>query len=281
MKRKILILFSGGLDSRLVLKILKEKFSSKDILAMHFKMPFLQKFELAEIKKFLKDENIDLKIFDVCRGKLLKEYLELIWSPRYGYGRGVNPCVDCRLWMLEKAKKFGEKKFGNFVLATGEVPGQRPMSQTKSKQRIIDGNIGVDVLRPLEDLGINGRRRDKQISLADKFEIDYPTPSGGCLLCDKNFKKRFQVLLSNNSINEKNLKLVSIGRHFFIKDEWFVVGRNEEENKIIEGFSNSLKSASGVPAVYFSSRKSKNFARDLQKDFSKNGKRIKYKEFMV
>ncbi|MFX1323929.1 MAG: hypothetical protein ACFE8N_03160 [Promethearchaeota archaeon] len=138
---------------------------------------------------------------------------------------------------------------------------------------IINKEIGFELERPLIDFGIRGRNRKKQIALAKKYRIKYPHPAGGCLLCEKELKKRFELLIGKNLVDEKTLKLVSVGRHFFIKNCWFVVGRNENENKIIEKFRNCIKSAKARPAVYFEKADYKNIAKELQEDYKTGGKK--------
>jgi len=230
MTNKIAVMFSGGLDSRLVLKLMSEK---ADVTALHFKFPFSKDAE-SEIREFCKEHGVGLKIFDCTKGKLLKEYLEMIKNPLYGRGAGINPCVDCKVFMLKKAKEYADKH-GIDKIATGEVLGQRPMSQLKTQLEIIEKQSGLKgrLLRPLNDLGLQGRKRDKQIKMAEDFKIDYPGPAGGCLLCETALKNRLKFLI-NRGLNSEEIKLCNIGRHFLIDNCWIVIGRDDKENKIIE-----------------------------------------------
>jgi len=263
MKQKCAVLFSNGLDSRLAVKIMKEK--NFEVLAFYFNLPFGKKI-LGDVKKFCLQEKVKLKIFDCCKGKLLKEYLEVLKNSKYGRGAGFNCCIDCKIFMFHKAREFAEDK-NIKLIATGGILGQRPMSQTSKSLKIIDKETGINIFRPLVGLGISGRTRKKQIELAKKYKINYPTPAGGCLLCEKQLKKRFEVLIKNDLIDGKNLKLANIGRHFFRNNCWFVVGRNEKENKIIRGFKeNFVEDKKGKPAVYFNN-KGKKFAEELQKTY--------------
>ncbi len=233
-KQKCLVMFSGGLDSRLAIKIMQDK--GFDVLAVFFKLPFGTgccsegcSFNFSQL------QGIELKIFDCSNGKLLQEYLNVIKQAKHGTGAGVNPCIDCRIFMLKKAKKFADKKKIKFI-STGEVTGQRPMSQQPKQVKLIGKETGLEqrIIRPLIDFyNISGRSRKKQIALAKKFKIKYPSPAGGCLLCEKELKNRLKFLLTRG-LNEEEIKLVNVGRHFLIDKFWVVIGRDEKENKIIE-----------------------------------------------
>ncbi len=233
-KQKCLVMFSGGLDSRLAIKIMQDK--GFDVLAVFFKLPFGTgccsegcSFNFSQL------QGIELKIFDCSNGKLLQEYLNVIKQAKHGTGAGVNPCIDCRIFMLKKAKKFADKKKIKFI-STGEVTGQRPMSQQPKQVKLIGKETGLEqrIIRPLIDFyNISGRSRKKQIALAKKFKIKYPSPAGGCLLCEKELKNRLKFLLTRG-LNEEEINLVNVGRHFLIDKFWVVIGRDEKENKIIE-----------------------------------------------
>lgn len=301
------VMLSGGLDSRLVLKIMQEQLGTKNVVCLFFKLPFGAGCCHEEsCFDFAKTQNSKLEIFDCTKGKLLKEYLSIIKNPKFGIGKGINPCVDCRLFMLKKAKKYIEKNNIDIVV-TGEVLGERPMSQKSKSLKIIEKESGLKgkLLRPLSAklleetdvekegfvdrtkfLDIEGRQRQRQIELAKKYEISYPTPAGGCLLCEKFLRKRFKKLIKNDLINETNLPLASLGRHFFFhkedKNYWFIVGRDEVENEIIEKFENSLPSEKGTPAVYHhdKDKDSRKRAKELQEGYRsrlKNSKKIREK----
>jgi len=234
MKEKCIVMFSGGLDSRLAIKIMQEK--GFEILAVFFKLPFGTgccnegcSFNFSQM------QGIKLKIFDCTKGKLLQEYLEVIKSAKHGRGAGVNPCIDCRIFMLKRVKKFADKEGIKFIV-TGEVTGQRPMSQQKKQIGIIEKETGLEgrIIRPLIDFhGFQGRSRKPQIALAKKFKIKYPSPAGGCLLCEKVLKNRLEALLKRG-LNEEEINLVNVGRHFMFGKNWVVIGRDDKENKIIE-----------------------------------------------
>jgi len=271
-KKKCIVLFSGGLDSRLAVKIMQEK--GFEVFAVHFNLPFgCGCCDFGCNFKFTQMSGVEFKIFDCAKGKLLKEYLKVLKKAEHGRGSGFNPCRDCKIFMFKKAKKYADKKKIK-IIATGEVLGQRPMSQTPKTMKIIEKKIGFKMIRPLIELGISGRRRDKQMILAKKYKIKYPSPAGGCLLCEKALNKKFEVLLEKDLIDEKTLPLVNIGRHFFKEGCWFVVARNGKECEVIENFNgNFVEGTKGKPAVYYSKKNGKKFAEELQEDFRTGGKK--------
>ena len=189
----------------------------------------------------------------------------------------------------KKGKEYADKNSIN-IIASGEVLGERPMSQTSKNLKIIDEETGIEILRPLSAkllaetsaeknklvdrskfFGINGRSRKIQLELAKKYKIKYPSPSGGCLLCEKIIGKRINTLLEKNLIDEKTLELSKIGRHFLIDGCWFIIGRRENENWIIETFSYSLKSGKEKPAVCYvgqDNSDNRNIAKKLQEAYS-------------
>lgn len=230
-REKVIVMLSGGLDSRLVVKILQEQ--GFDVIGVYFKLPF-SKDEESEIKTFSKEHCFKIKIFDYTKGKLFNEYIKLLKKPKFGCGKGVNPCIDCRIFMLKKAKQFADKKGIEFI-ATGEVLGQRPMSQHAQGLKIVEkeSGLGKRLIRPLIEKGINGRTREKQISFAKSFKIPYPNPAGGCLLCEKALKNKFKFLIKRG-LKDKEVKLVNVGRHFIIDNCWIILGKDKEENNIIE-----------------------------------------------
>jgi len=264
-KQKCIVMFSGGLDSRLVLKIMQEK--DYNVTALYFKLPFSKDIE-QEIREFCKKQKAKLKIIDYTKGKLLKNYLKMIKEPEYGRGAGFNPCIDCRLFMSQKARQYANKNNID-IIASGEVLGQRPMSQTKKAIEIIDKK--VELVRPLTELGISGRSRKKQMQMAKKFKISYPNPAGGCLLCEKGLKTRFKFLIKDNMINEKNLPLVNIGRHFINSKRWIVLGRNAKENEIIhETKGIKIIPKQTGPSAWVSDKKLILKAKKLIKKYSKH-----------
>jgi len=229
---KALVLLSGGLDSRLAVKIMKQRLGAKNVEAVFFKLPFGSRYSknFLDTKKFCKKEGIKLNVIDCTKGKLLDEYLKIVKKPKHGHGVELNPCIDCKIFMLKKARELA----GNKIIATGDVLGQRPMSQHKGAFVLIERESGLKgkILRPLTDFfKIHGRSREKQMRLAKRFRISYPSPAGGCLLCEKGFCMKLKPLLKT-AIKEIDIDLLKIGRHF--KNSNIILGKNHKENKILE-----------------------------------------------
>lgn len=247
MKRNnALVLFSGGLDSILAVKILEEQ--GVRTKAITFKSYF---FDEKQAKKAAEGMRLSLKIIDIS-----KEHLKIVKNPKYGYGKRMNPCIDCHILMLKKAKQIMQKQKFDFI-ATGEVLGERPMSQNKKALQQIEKESSLTgyLLRPLSAkllkatipenkglirreklLDISGRSRRKQIALAEKWKIKkYPAPAGGCLLCDLEFCKRLKGLFRIcPKCAGNDIELLKLGRHFWSDRVKIVVGRNREENKKIK-----------------------------------------------
>lgn len=249
-KTKALVLLSGGLDSRLAVKLMQEQ--NIKVIAVYFNLPFVPARNMKETINFAKSTGIPLKIINCTRGKLFQAFISIVKKPRYGYGRAMNPCIDCRIFMLKEAKQLLAKLKTDFIV-TGEVLNERPFSQTKRALMLIEKEVDLEgkILRPLsakllketeaeeknlidrnELLDISGRRRIKQLELAKHFKISYPMPAGGCLLCEKEFAKKLSDLFRyKKKFTFKDIELLKIGRHFRFKKAKIIVGRNEEENK--------------------------------------------------
>lgn len=252
---KAVALLSGGLDSTLAVKMMIEQ--GIEVHALNFTSAFCTCNHggankegggcRSESKKVAEEFGIPIKV--VYKGL---DYIEIVRNAKHGYGKGMNPCVDCRIFMFKKAKEYMEEIGASFII-TGEVLGQRPMSQRKDAFRVIERESGLEglILRPLSAkqleptipeqkglvdrerlLDVLGRSRKQQMELAQEFELnDYPCPSGGCLLTDKIFSKKVRDLLHNKQdVNKKDLTLLKSGRHFRHEGFKIVVGKNEADN---------------------------------------------------
>jgi len=255
-KIKAVGLLSGGLDSTLAVKLMIDQ--NIDVTVLNFYSPFCTCTRQGcrhEAKKVAELYDIPIKIIPTGR-----EYIEMIKNPKHGYGRNMNPCIDCRIFMFKKAKKVMSEIGAKFIF-TGDVLGQRPMSQHKKALKIIEKEAGLEnlVVRPLSSkllkptipeekewisreklLGIQGRRRLPQMELADEYGIkDYPCPAGGCRLTDPQFSKRIKESFENEEDSMKDIQLLKYGRHFRLDSgAKVIVGRNEEENKVLLRFLN-------------------------------------------
>lgn len=257
MNKKAVALLSGGLDSSLAVKMILMQ--GIDVTAINFKTAFCccnRKNGCGnEALRVSNEYGIPLKRIYVDR-----EYIELIRNPKFGYGSQINPCMDCRIFMHKKAAEYMEE-IGATFLITGEVLGQRPMSQRRDAMNLIDreSNLKGRILRPLSAgvmdptlpeeqgiidrnllLSISGRSRKVQIELADQLSIkDYPCPAGGCLLTDANFAAKFRDLFQHQETFEmEEIRLLRIGRHFRLNpDLRIIVGRDENENRRIESLA--------------------------------------------
>lgn len=249
---KAIALISGGLDSTLAARLTLDL--GLELIALNTLTPFClcnrrsSSGCLHGASSVAKELGLRLISIDVT-----DEFLEIVRSPKHGYGSNMNPCIDCRILLFKKAKEAMGKEGCSFVI-TGEVLGQRPMSQKLNTMRLIEREAGLEglVLRPLSAkvmeptipeqrgwitrdklLAINGRSRREQFALAGKFGInDYPCPSGGCLLTDPEFSVRLKELMGHGEFNPRNVRLLKIGRHFRLNDTAkLIVGRNEGENE--------------------------------------------------
>lgn len=251
---KAILLLSGGLDSTLAGKLLLDMGISVE--AVNFVSPFCnctpKSMGCSAASKAAGQLGIPVKVFSTGN-----EYIEIIKHPRYGRGSGMNPCLDCRIFIFSRAKKYMEECGADFI-ATGEVLGERPMSQRRQAIELIERKSGLNglILRPLSAqlfpptkpeiehlvdrnqlLDIQGRCRKPQIALAEKLGIgDFLCPAGGCLLTDPEFSARLKELMEYDpDFSMNSLKLLKVGRHFRLKSGVkIVVGRNEQENDILE-----------------------------------------------
>jgi tRNA-uridine 2-sulfurtransferase len=252
---KAIALYSGGLDSTLaILQMMKHGVEVEAITFMtHFgcdasdssscgsdPFPAAQKFG-----------------FKVKLAHLGSKFFEIVKNPRFGHGKNMNPCIDCRLTMIGEVKHYLDMAGGDFVI-TGEVLGQRPMSQRRFTLDLVARECGLEgrLVRPLSGrllpptlpekegkikrewlLNIEGRSRQRQMQLAEEFGLtEYPSPASGCLLTDRRYSDRLRDLLKNKPETDFNdLNLLRVGRHFRLgPNSKLVVGRDESENNIIQ-----------------------------------------------
>ena len=256
-KKKVVALLSGGLDSQLAIKMMQEQ--GFDVSAVAIKTPFCDfdcgrgcGFEIRE-----RADDLDVNLKTVYLGD---EYIEMLKHPKHGIGAGFNPCIDCRSMMFDAAKKHMEEIGAEFIIS-GEVLGQRPMSQHAPALKTIEkeSDLVGKIVRPLsaallpetdpekdglikrENLGmIRGRTRRNQLDMAEKYGIENPpNAGGGCLLTEPHFGIKAKDLFShtkNPTIND--IDLLKIGRHFRLDEETkFIVGRNKDENEMIKAIS--------------------------------------------
>ncbi|PIE59559.1 MAG: thiamine biosynthesis protein [Desulfobulbus propionicus] len=248
-------LFSGGLDSILACRLLVQQ--GITVVCLKFVTPFIDYNLLERQEEYIAAMKnrfaLDVVVVDISKG-----YLEMLHNPAYGFGKNFNPCIDCKILMLRQARKLMARYNASF-LVTGEVLGQRPMSQRRDTIRVIERDAGCEgiILRPLSArilpatnaekegkvdrlqlCSISGRGRKKQIQLAKELGIrDYPKPGGGCILTDKQLGRRIErvysgeILLGTRKLSPADIKLLIIGRQFLLLEKyWFILGRNEKEN---------------------------------------------------
>lgn len=250
-------LLSGGLDSILACKVMLEQGIELD--ALNYVTPFCtctpKSNSCSAAASAVRQLDISLKVINTS-----KEFLEVVKNPKHGYGRNLNPCIDCRILMFGKGREYMEEIGASFIV-TGEVLGERPMSQRRGVMKLIEKEAGLEglIVRPLSAvhlepsipeekgwvdrtklLGISGRSRKPQIELAKNYGIkDYPCPAGGCLLTDPRFAERMKDLMQHDpgfSLND--VQLLKLGRHFRLSPTGkAVVGRDDDENKKLTALS--------------------------------------------
>ncbi len=256
---KALSLFSGGLDSILATRIVMSQ--GVDVVAVQFVTPFFNYHILDDIdgyrEKVRSKYGINVKVVDIST-----DYLELLRNPVHGFGKNFNPCIDCKIHMFSRAKEMMAESGAKFLI-TGEVLGQRPMSQRRDTLNVIERDSGsrTILLRPLSAklmveteaeregwvnrdqlLDFSGRGRSNQIRLAKKYGItDFPAPAGGCILADPILSRRVSQLYSENSIlkpaeiTTTDVRLLLVGRQFvFPGGGWLILGRDEGDNDKLE-----------------------------------------------
>ena len=252
MSTTVVALISGGLDSVLAAKIMMEQ--GFDVLGLYCTSAFSKSFgneQETHAARVAKTIGIDLRVADMGQ-----DYIDLVRNPVHGYGKNVNPCIDCKIFMLKHAKTVMREVNAPFVV-TGEVLGQRPMSQRRDTLHVIerDADMRGAIVRPLSAallpptraeqdgliqrgklLSISGRSRMVQLQLAERYGIKgYSAPAGGCLLTDKNFAEKLRDLFKEKqAVNPTDIRLLTVGRHYRIDaGNKIVLGRNNRENQML------------------------------------------------
>jgi tRNA-specific 2-thiouridylase len=249
-----LALLSGGLDSTLAVKMMIDQ--GVGVTALNFTSPFCNCTSHKagcqhQASKVASEFGIPIRV--IAKGM---DYMRIVENPPHGHGRGMNPCVDCRIYILKKAKELMPELGASFII-TGEVIGQRPMSQRRQQIELIEKESGLAglVLRPLSAqhfpptkpelagivdreklLAVSGRSRKVQMELAQDLGVtDYPCPAGGCMLTDPIMAERLKDLFAHvPDYGFNDLQFLKIGRHFRLANDLkIILGRNHEENEKI------------------------------------------------
>lgn len=252
---KAIALFSGGLDSTLAMKLIIDQ--GIEVLAVNINTGFgSTKDRLDHMQSMCDQVGAELKIVDIQN-----EFLqEVLFDPKHGYGKNFNPCIDCHAKMFAVAKRIMEAENASF-LVSGEVMGQRPMSQNKESLQTVlnESNCDGILLRPMsakmlaptiaelngwvdrEKLeGITGRSRERQLQMVNEIGLEnFESPGGGCLLTDENFSKKMFDFIKYDKFEVKDIPIMKFGRHFRLTDgAKLVVGRNQEENGYLQNIDN-------------------------------------------
>ncbi|MFW9819776.1 MAG: hypothetical protein ACFFE5_09220, partial [Candidatus Thorarchaeota archaeon] len=237
-------LVSGGLDSLTACLLLQ--LQGINIIGLNFKSPFClcdKVLSHSDCGLNIFHEKLGIKVYTIPKGD---EYLEIIRNPKFGYGKNLNPCIDCRIYILKKAKEFKDQVGADFIF-TGEVLNQRPKSQHMRALKIVEKESGLEgkLLRPLSALrlkptiyeeqglidrkkllGISGRSRKIQLELARKhLLLENYYACGGCLLTDVNFANKMRDYLKfNKKLRMEDIHILKYGRHFRYKNIKIIVG---------------------------------------------------------
>lgn len=253
MTTKAVSLLSGGLDSLLATKLVLDQ--GIEVIGLHF-VSFMCDGIQAERKQTAQRGARDLGIRLILQDRG-PEFVEMVKKPAHGYGKNLNPCIDCKIFMLRVARDIMNSEGAGFVV-TGEVLGQRPMSQMRHTIARIERESGLDglILRPLSAklfppskaeqeglvdrerlLAISGRSRKEQLALAAEHALHtFGSPAGGCLLTDPIYSRKLADLLNHEPFSMKDVALLRMGRHFRIDGVKLVLGRNQSENEWLHSF---------------------------------------------
>jgi tRNA-specific 2-thiouridylase len=250
---KAIALFSGGLDSCLAIKIIQHM--GIEVEAVNINTGFESNFEKEEYLKKTADE-LGVKFISIdSRAQFLDE---ILFTPKYGYGKNFNPCIDCHANMINVAYNYMKEVGAKFIIS-GEVLGQRPMSQKldglhKIEKLVIEKEI---VVRPLSAkllppslpeingwidrekmFDISGRERKIQMELAQKFGLkNYESPAGGCLLTDRNFSNKLRDFIKSRKLEVEDIDILKVGRHLNVNGKKVIISRNKDENPVLKAYN--------------------------------------------
>jgi hypothetical protein len=250
-KASAIALLSGGLDSTLAVKLVVDQ--GVNVIGVKFTSPFCNCDQGGRCFSREVADQLGIPLRTVSKGE---EYLEIVRQPRHGYGSGMNPCIDCRIFMFKKTWAMAAEIGAQFII-TGEVLGQRPMSQHMAAIRLIERESGLErrVLRPLSAahfpptiaeeqgwvdrgrlLGLSGRSRKPQLQMARELGIDaFACAAGGCLLTEKLFAVRLRDFFRTRpTASMRDMMVLKVGRRFAVGDARIIVGRDEAENHVLE-----------------------------------------------
>ena len=265
-KIKAVCLFSGGLDSVIAAKLMLSEGIS--VFGLKIDTPFYERCADGENKAAVAAEKLGIPLKTIDAGP---KYLRIVRNPAHGHGSAMNPCIDCRIYMLKKAWKYAKQIGAKFII-TGEVVGQRPMSQRIAAMKMIEqkAHLCSRIVRPLSGknllkteaekkgwiarerlYGICGRSRKMQMQLAEKLGIgDYQPPGGGCLLTCAEFARKVRDLLRHKKrVSAGDLKMLKVARHFRFGKNKIIVGANEQDNKVLLKLKNKTDYIFEVPEI--------------------------------
>jgi tRNA U34 2-thiouridine synthase MnmA/TrmU len=253
MNKKAISLLSGGLDSAVATKLILDQ--DIDVVGLHFTSHFASKNDKERgLQAVRTAKELGIRLIVKDKGP---EYLEVIKRPRYGYGKNMNPCIDCRIFMFQKTEAIMAEEKAAFLI-TGEVVGQRPMSQKKHTIELIEKRSGLGglIVRPLSAkllppsrpeqegiidrerlLNLSGRSRETQYNLVALHHMkEFARPGGGCLLTDPIFSRKLKDFMSEGpGVTPRDIAFLTLGRYFRLdKDTTLFLGRNQEENERLE-----------------------------------------------
>jgi tRNA-specific 2-thiouridylase len=253
---KAIALFSGGLDSALAIKLIQDQ--NIEIEGLYIDNGFeSNKDKISHLQNLAKELNIKLTVLDI-KDQYIKE---ILFSPVYGYGKNMNPCIDCHANMIKVAKNYMHQTDAKFIIS-GEVVGQRPMSQRLPALNAVNKLANAEglVVRPLSAkllpptipeikgwidreklLDISGRDRKIQLSLAKKYNLaHFESPGGGCLLTDINFSKRLKDFSKTLNLTPNEIDILKVGRHFNVNGYKIIISRKAEENIPLKNYKGNL-----------------------------------------